>query len=108
MEKKGYWYNNKNNYLLRHFGPFIHGQTGNILIVEINLAFIRSDQPYRHIKCGGLARSVRTQQAHDLSLLYLNGHMVHHRSGTVPLYKVFGMNGNAQLLLLVKIKVKLL
>ena len=53
--------------------PAVHWERGNILVVQKNLAPIRLNQTGYHIETGGLARSVRSKQTYNLSLISLYG-----------------------------------
>ena len=70
--------------------PLVHGQRGDVHIVEKHPALVGGDQACGHVECGGLAGAVGAEQAHNLALAQLDGHMVHHRALAVLLHQVAG------------------
>ena len=67
----------------------VHGQVGDVLLVEVHLAGIRLDEPHHHIERRRLARPVGTQQTDNLALLEFNIHLVDHSALPVFLDQFF-------------------
>ena len=60
-----------------------HRQLGDVLVIQVDLAGIRNDEAGDHVETGGLSRSIRTEEAHDLALLHLHGNTLHHSPGAI-------------------------
>ena len=45
----------------------MHGQMGQFVVVDIHFAAVGSDQTYNHVKTGGLACTIRAEQADNLA-----------------------------------------
>src|SRR5262249_22748590 len=58
-------------------GPAVHGQPGDVLTVEDDLAVVRGDLAGGHAEAGGLAGPVGAEQADHLARVDLVGHAVH-------------------------------
>ena len=58
------------------------------------------NQTRGHIERGGLAGTVRAQQTHDLTLLHVETHVVHHRTFTIPFHETFRPQHQPLLLLI--------
>ena len=69
-----------------HLRASVHRESSDILVVKENTAVVGCHQTCRHIECGRLAGSVRTQQTNNLALFQLDGHIVHYGSFAVFLY----------------------
>ncbi len=83
----------KNAGLLRQIAdpflrPFVHGQIGDVLIIQEDVAAVGLYKPHDHVEGGGLAGAIGTQQAHDLALLHLHMNAIHHRAALVFLEDV--------------------
>ena len=59
-------------------GAAIHGPIGHVDAVEIDLAGFRLDHPAGDAEAGCLAGPVGAQQAHDLVVIDVKAHSVHH------------------------------
>ena len=68
-------------------GTLVHRIVGYLLIIEIHMALVGNDQPRGHVKRGGLARTVRSQQADNLSLLHIEVHAIGHCPLAVTLHQ---------------------
>ena len=66
-----------------------HRQTSNLLIIKEYSSCIRNNQSRDHIETGGLSGSVRTQEAHDLTLVHFHRNPFHNSPGAIFLDKVF-------------------
>jgi hypothetical protein len=79
-----------------HLRSLVHRELGNILVIDKDPAFVRLDQAHGHIESSGLPGTVRSKQTNYFSLLYLDGNVINHRTGTIALYKILCMNDDAQ------------
>ena len=70
--------------------PFVDGERGYILVVEIYLTPVGCDEAYGHIERRGLPRTVRTEQTHDLTLRHLDADMIGHCAPAIAFYQVVG------------------
>ena len=66
-----------------HLRALVHGQFGDVLLVEEYLACKGFDKSHDHVERGGFAGSVGPQQPHNLSLVKIDGHIIHHRAAFV-------------------------
>jgi len=66
-------------------GPQIHGQVGDVFVVENNAPGILLDQPQDHGEGGGFTGPVRAEQADDFAPLNGHGDAIDHRLGAVAL-----------------------
>jgi hypothetical protein len=82
-----------------HLRSLVHGQFGNIDIVEKHFSFIWFYQPHHLVKGSGFAGPVRTKQAYDLALTHIKRYVVYHRATAVSFYKVLGLDGQVQIVL---------
>ena len=48
-----------------------------------DLALVGLHQAHDHVEAGGLAGTIGSQQAHDLALVHLHAHAVHHGAALV-------------------------
>ena len=71
-------------------GTLVHRITSDILIVQIHMTCIGYYQSCRHIERGGLARTIRTEQTHNLTLLYVDGYSIGNSSLTIALNQALG------------------
>ena len=69
-------------------GPPIHRQCGDIEAVKDNLAAFRRNQPGNRIKAGGLARTVRAKQRHNLAPAERKRHIADDRAASVALAQI--------------------
>ena len=77
-------------------GPFIHGQTSDIPVIEKNLSFVGFDQPDHHIKSRRFTRSVWSKQTNDFTLFHIHGNMVNYCTIMVTFNEIVCMNGETQ------------
>jgi hypothetical protein len=68
-------------------GSLVHRCPGQLVVVQKHTPRVRSDQPDYHVEGSGLARAVRSQQPHDLSLRHLQIHVRHHPALPVDLHQ---------------------
>ena len=64
-------------------GPLVHGEMGDLGLVEEDLPPIGLDQPHDHVEGGGLAGPVRPQQPDDLPLVHFQGNPPDHLAAPV-------------------------
>src|SRR4051812_40303345 len=76
--------------------PFIHGQPGDIAVVEKNLTLVWLDQSDDHVKCCCFSRSVWAQKTYDFALFNINRNMVDHGSVMIAFYEIICMDSEAQ------------
>ena len=69
--------------------PLVHRKLGDVLVVQEYPSAVRNDLPRDHIEAGGLAGSVRTEEAYDLSLVDFHRDALHDRPDAVFLDKLF-------------------
>src|ERR1022692_1116081 len=66
----------------------MHGQTPDIAIVEQYLTVLAAGKADNHVKCGGLAGSVRPEQAHYLAACDLERQILQYLPGFVTLGEI--------------------
>ena len=66
-----------------------HRELCNVLIIKEDLTVIWNDKSGDHIEAGRLSGTVRTEEAHNLSLLDFHRDTFHNRSGAIFLDQVF-------------------
>jgi hypothetical protein len=66
-------------------GPLVHGDLGDVPVVQEDLPPVRGDEPHHHVEGGGLPCPVGPQEPHDLPLLDLQVHAVHHLAPLIDL-----------------------
>lgn len=71
-------------------GTAVHRILGDVHVVDVYLPLVGDDKAGGHVECGGFAGAVRAQQAHNLSLCHINGHMIDHGALAVFLHEVLG------------------
>jgi len=69
--------------------PLEHRQACNLLVIKEDSSCIRHYQSRDHIETGGLSGSVRTKEAHDLTLVHFHRNPFHNSPGAIFLDKVF-------------------
>ena len=72
------------------FGSFVHGEPGNVHIVQEYLSFQCLDEADYDVKGSGLAGAVRSEKPDYLALFHFYVHMVHHSPLVVHFHDVFG------------------
>ena len=102
--RQGHFHHGEDVVLHRHFpedrcllgkiadpqlGPFVHGQFGDLRIVQENMPAIRDDLAGNHVEAGRLAGSVRAEEADNLSLFHFHRDALHHRSDAIFLHEFF-------------------
>ena len=78
----------------------IHRVVRHLLVAQVDMPSVGHDQTRGHIERGGLAGTVRAQQTHDLTLLHVETHVVHHRTFTIPFHETFRPQHQPLLLLI--------
>jgi hypothetical protein len=76
-----------------HLRPFIHGQAGNVDVVEKHFSAIGFHQAYYLVKRGGFTGAIRTEQTNNFTLTNVKGYIVYNRTAAVNFYKIVGLNG---------------
>jgi hypothetical protein len=71
-------------------GTLVHRHSSDVHAVEDHLPVFGLDHSDGHAESSGLSRTVSPQQAYDLSLLHMEGYVVHHGTSGVAFYQVFG------------------
>ena len=69
-------------------GPLVHGQAGDLLVVEEHPAGVGDDLARDHVETGGLAGTVGAEESHDLPLLHFHRHALDDRADAVFLDEV--------------------
>ena len=64
------------------------GQACHVLSIDQDLPAISADQANDHVKRGGLACPVGTQQTHHFTFVHLHRDVVHHFAAAVRLFQV--------------------
>jgi len=59
-------------------GAGVHGQLGDVVVVQGDAAAVGVDQPHQHVEAGGLAGAVGAKQPHHLPAGQVQGDVVHH------------------------------
>src|SRR5437868_4290261 len=70
--------------------PKIHGNIGDIGLIEQNSARIGNGKPHDHVEGGGLAGAVRAQQAHHFALRNLQRNRVDDRASAIGFAELAG------------------
>ena len=70
-------------------GPFVHGQMGDILVVQVHMAGIRMFQAHDHVEGGSFPGAVGAQETHDGPLLHFQADFVDHPPSGVFFYQFF-------------------
>jgi hypothetical protein len=73
-------------------GAAVHGEGGDVLVIEPDMATIGLYQARHDIKCSGFTRPIRPQQAHDLPLLDKEADITHHLTAAIALANVFQLD----------------
>src|SRR5207244_3805409 len=63
----------------------VHGQESEIRVAEVDAPGVARHQAYDHVEGGRLAGPVRSEQAHDLAVGYLQRQIAHHLARPVAL-----------------------
>src|SRR5690606_12585015 len=66
---------------------FEHGQTTNVLVVQIDLPTVRSYEPNHGVKRGRFTRPVGTEKPHDFAPVDMDRHIVDHAALAVRFYQ---------------------
>ena len=61
--------------------PLVHGQGGDVVVAQEDLAAVGPGQAHHHVEGGGLARAVRPQQPHHLAVVEADVHLARPRCG---------------------------
>ena len=69
-------------------GALVHGEAGQLVVVDENAAFVRDDLAGDHVETGGLSGAVRAQEANDLTLVHFHGNALHDRPDAVFFHEV--------------------
>ena len=71
-------------------GPAVHGQAGDVLAVQDDLAAVGRDQAGDDIEAGGLAGPVGPEQAHGLAAGEVQRHVLEDGPGAVAFAQIVG------------------
>ena len=69
-------------------GTLVDGILGNVQVVQEDAALVGRDKAHGHVERRGLARAVGAQQADNLPLLDVDGHVAHHRALAVLFHQI--------------------
>src|SRR6478752_2989804 len=69
-------------------GPLIHGKMRDVVPVELDLAALRLDQAGDHVERGGLARTIRPQQAHRLTAADIEADAIDHPASAIAFLEI--------------------
>src|SRR4051812_43989495 len=72
----------------------VHGERGDVAILEFDGAAVWGDDTDDHVKCGGFARAVGAEQADDFTGGNGDGNAVHHAAAAVLFDEAFGAEKN--------------
>src|SRR5262245_25933862 len=67
--------------------PLVHGQMGDVVAIELDLAAVGLDQPGDHVEGRGLAGAVRPQQTDRLAAPHVDVDAVDHPAAAVRLFQ---------------------
>ena len=71
-------------------GATVHGQVGDIAVIDLNAAGIGFHQPDNHVEAGGLAGAVGAQQADNLAGFHVQGDILDDPAALVAFCQVVG------------------
>lgn len=85
----------ENRFFLRQIthaapGAQVHWQFRNIFVRKNHAAFIRAYETRYHVKGSGFSGAVRSQQAHNFAMAYLQADLVHNGPRFVGFADAFG------------------